>query len=136
MGVTVEGLDEVSRQIERALTRVRNLRPALVPAAAEIRSMIDAAWEQRRSPSGVPWAPSSSDGGSLRTAHEVVVGNDSIAIVVDHEAASFQFFGTSHVPARNPLPVERDGSIPASGRAAEFWREHATRLETYLAGEE
>lgn len=132
MTVSVTGLDDVRAQVSRAAERARNLRPFLEGSARELAGMIDRAWAERRSAEGTPWAPSSGDGGSLRTAHAVEVVDDTqIAITVAHPAASYQFFGTEHVPARNPLPVSADGTP-----VGPFWAEHAERLREHLSGEE
>ena len=138
MGVRVTGLDEVRERIQRAKA-ARDLRPFLADEASRIKSMIDVAWTSRRSPSGEVWEPSEGGGGSLRRAHSVEAGRSKITIRVDHPAARFQFFGTSHLPPRNPLPVESDGGagfrLTTSGPASAFWREHAERLERFLSGD-
>lgn len=136
MGARVTGIGETLAMLEGAESRVRSLRPFLEREAAKVEAMIARAWAERQSPGGEVWPPSSGDGGSLRTAHTIRVGERSLEITVDHDAARYQFFGTSRVPARNPLPVDRDGVPIRTGYAGEFWAQHEAGLAAYLAGEE
>lgn len=130
MGFELSGLDDVQARVQRMFDRARQPRAFLEAEAPRLHAVIDRAWAEERSPSGEAWPPfkNGADGGSLRTAHEVVIDDRGLTVVVPHEAASFQF------ARRNPLPFERagDGYV----RAGEYWAGHDERLRRFLSGEE
>ena len=134
MGVRVTGLEEVRARVEMLRDRARSVKTLLETEAVELARVIDRAWQERRSPAGRAWAPStgSSGGSRLSRAHTVEASATKLRLAVHHPAAPFQFFGTEFLPARNPLPFER---IPGGYIAvAEWYEPHAARVKAYLLG--
>ena len=119
MSAVVTGLDEVREKLLALAARAGDLSPFLQREAASAQRYIDDAWSSRRSPEGRRW-PRDRDGrsegsGRLQRAHRTDAEADSLTITVSEGHASFQFFGTSDTPGRNPLPVQLTSAVQLRG---------------------
>lgn len=138
----LHGLDDAIAQHETLVQRARDLTPFLEAKRVELEAMIDRAWTARTSPGGDRWAPrkrESESEGKLRRSVVVRVDGTAIVIEVTAEHASWQFFGTSRIPARNPLPVEpRGGALEwmERGEAREWLERMQADLVAYLTDSE
>lgn len=134
MSVEVTGLQEVRDQLERIERRLRQPAELLDADAADLREVITAAFEAQATPSGLPWPPKRDGtraGGSLQAATTVQRDGKTLHVHIAHPAATFQVFGTEHVPARNPLPVLAGGEPDGSG----FWERLKRRARRAFSGE-
>lgn len=142
MPFALHGLDDAIAQHEELVQRARDLTPFLEAKRVELEEMIDRAWAARISPGGDRWAPTkraSEADGELRRSVRLRVEGTSIVIEVTAEHASWQFFGTSRIPARNPLPVEpRGGALEwmERGEAAVWLERMQADLVAYLTDSE
>lgn len=142
MPLEVTGAREALARHQRAATRARDLSPLLAEFRGELEAMVARAWAQERSPGGEAWAPrerASESTGRLRMATQVIATRDTLEITVGSQHASFQFFGTRTIPARNPLPVEPGpaGLVWVQRGEAGAWIDAmVARAEAYLAAGE
>jgi hypothetical protein len=157
MPVIITGLAQAIADHQEWAARAHNIRPVLEEIGADTTRVVDEAWSSRRSPAGEAWPPEKeqapptragtrsarparrSAGRRLEDAHEVIVEPRSITISVPVPHASFQFFGTEAVPARNPLPVERVRGgyvIPGTGTAAAWLERMLDRIRAYLIADD
>lgn len=142
MPFALHGLDDAIALHEELVQRARDLSPLLERKRVELEEMIDRAWAARTSPGGDRWPlrkRESESEGKLRRSVVVRVDGTSIVIEVTADHASWQFFGTSKIPARNPLPVEpRGGALEwmERGEAAAWLERMQADLVAFLTDSE
>jgi hypothetical protein len=132
--VEVDGVDALRAKIDGIRRELRTPRRILERSAEALRSVIAHSYAEQRSPAGAPWPPKRNGlpfGGGFIPVTTVDPESKSIRIDVNHRAARWQFFGTSRVPARNPLPVTRDGNPDGSP----VWEQIQSIAQEILSGD-
>jgi phage gpG-like protein len=147
VSASVRGLTESEQADEAIADRMRNLTPVLQVLAQDLRTLIDDAFDQSRSPMGQPWAPlkpatikrrrkgSSKplvDTGRLRNSVAVRAKPRSIEFGSNVSYAAPQQFGTSAIPGRAFLPITPSGQFGESGAAGEFLHNLDEAIAKYI----
>lgn len=162
MGVSIRAKNLNHTILSEMQERLRDLAPALKPAAEQLRGhIIGKSFGKATNPQGVPWAPYSLrtkrkrgkrrdakmlvDTGQLRGSITVRVVRDVILVGIGGAAALYgpaHQFGTSRagrsrnvkIPARPFLPLDTKGRPNfAAGWAREWAERTRERLARYIA---
>lgn len=147
MAASVRGLDESRRADEEIAERMANLTPVLQVMAQDLRTMIDNAFDQSKSPMGGTWAPlkpatikrrrkkSSQplvDTGRLRNSVTTQAFPRAIQFGSNVEYAAPQQFGTAHIPPRPFLPITPANQFATTGAAGAWLRELDEAIANYI----
>ncbi len=148
--MSVKGFQETIRQMQAVAERTKNLRPALIPLAAEAEQNVDDCFTQQRDQTGRPWAPlkpatlaaKAARGqpadiliatGKLRDSAQVTAGFQQMTWTMKQPYAVFHESGTARMPARRMLPFINNSKIESGGSpGGKFWAKVERSIKKYI----
>ena len=152
MPLSVRGLEESKDADEEMAERAGNLTPVLQVLAQDLKTVVDNAFDQSKSPGGAPWKPLAEstlkrrrsgkgrgpkakpliDTARLRNSANTRALPRAIQFGSNVEYAAAQQFGTGRIPARPFLPVEPTGEFTQRGPAEAWLREAEEAIANYI----
>lgn len=143
----IEGLEEAARELEGVQERMEDMRPVLRVVAQDLKTEVDDAFDESRSPDGKRWKPLAEatvkrrrqgsrtplvDTGTLRNSIAAQAERERLRLGTNVPYAASHQFGREHIPARPFLPITPEGAIMTTGPAGELWEDAAEMIRRYI----